>query len=939
MFYSWKKLLLINIVFVTCIANAQQFSGNPSYIKWQQVNTPAGRIIFPSGLDSQGKRVANIISFLNDKTQQTIGSKQKKINIVLQNQTTISNAYVQLGPFRSEFYLTPLQNSFELGSLPWPDQLAIHEFRHVQQYNNFNVGLSKAFHIVFGEEGQALANGAAIPNWFFEGDAVFNETNVSKQGRGNLPFFFNPYRSLWLANKNYNWMKLRNGSYKDFVPDHYALGYLLVAYGREKYGDEFWKNVTHDAAAFKGLFYPFQQAIKKYSGKDYVTFRNEALNYFKNDFTRNLAGKISIKNNEQFKDEEYPAYADDNTIIFTKSSYSHIHSFIIKKENEETKIRVKDVSIGNHFSYRNGKIVYAAFHPDARWGYRDYSDIRLLDVNTGKQQTITNHTKYFAPDINEDGSKIIAALADSKGKAALHLLSASDGKIITSIPNPENLFYTYPKFYNDKIIAAVRNTKGEMSLALIDPANGNTKYLTPFSYNVIGFPTVIHDTIIFSAAHKTEDNLYAFVISSEKLFQLKISNDNGIGYYQPAAINNKLAFTTFTANGFRIKQKSINLVDWQPVTGNEFSTAPSDFEVTATRKTNANLLAGVPDAPLEVTKYHKSTGLINFHSIEPTVDDPNYTLTLIGENILNTFQSQLSFTYNRTEQYKKIGYTAIYGGWFPYLSAGIDYTIDRRGLYHNKIVYWNELEPRAGFNIPLNLSNGRSITNLNFGTNYVFNYTNFKGPYKDTLGTISYSYLSNFFSITNQIQRAKRNIFPRLAQTLSLGYKRAITHYEGSQFVANANLYLPGFLVNHNIIFNAAYLKKDTIGQLNFSSGFPFSRGYVARNLYEMYKWGANYHLPLLYPDAGLANILYVSRVRTNLFYDDTHVRDFFTNGNTFKANFRSTGAELYFDTKWWNQVDVTFGIRYSRLLNNDLFGGTGRNRWELILPVNLLKN
>jgi hypothetical protein len=37
---------------------------------------------------------------------------------VLQNQTTISNAYVGLGPFRSEFFLTPAQNSFELGSLP-----------------------------------------------------------------------------------------------------------------------------------------------------------------------------------------------------------------------------------------------------------------------------------------------------------------------------------------------------------------------------------------------------------------------------------------------------------------------------------------------------------------------------------------------------------------------------------------------------------------------------------------------------------------------------------------------------------------------------------------------------------------------------------------------------------------------------------------------------
>ena len=60
-------------------------------------------------------------------------------------------------------------------------------------------------------------------------------------------------------------MKLRNNSMKDYVPDHYPLGYLMVNYGREKYGLDFWSKVTHDASAFKGLFYPFQKAIKKYS--------------------------------------------------------------------------------------------------------------------------------------------------------------------------------------------------------------------------------------------------------------------------------------------------------------------------------------------------------------------------------------------------------------------------------------------------------------------------------------------------------------------------------------------------------------------------------------------------------------------------------------------------------------------------------------------------
>ena len=926
--------MLFLIPFISQEAHSQQFGGNPPTIKWNQVNTPAARIIFPQQLDSSATRVSDIISYLNRSTQNTIGIKQRKINLVLQNQTTISNAYVGLGPFRSQFFLTPLQNSFELGSLPWADQLAIHEFRHVQQYNNFNVGLSNFLRIVFGDEGQALANNAAIPNWFFEGDAVFNETNVSRQGRGSLPFFYKDYRSLWLEGKNYNWMKLRNGSYKDFVPDHYALGYLLVAYGREKYGDEFWKNVTHDAAAYKGLFYPFQKAIKKYSGKNYVEFRNDALNFFKNRFDEKDQKNTSHK---KFLNEEFPSFTDGNTIVYVRSDYKHIPAFVIKNSNSEKKIRVKDVSIDNHFSYNNGKIVYASYHPDTRWGYRDYSDLRILDIATGDQRSLTNHTKYFSPDISKDGNTVVAVQVSTNGRSTLQLLNVADGNIKSSIPNPDNLFYTYPKFYGDKIISAVRNASGQMSLALINSANGNTEYLTPFSYNVIGFPTVFNDTIYFSASNRENDKLFAYSISNKKIFILQFKQmQNGIGYYQPSVNENRITWTSFTANGYKLQQANKIDISFNPVDTNSLKSPTSSFGISSLNKTNSNLLYSVPHENLPVSKYHKSFRLLNFHSIQPLVDDPEYSFTLVSENILNTLQSQVAFTYNRVEQWKRIGFNAVYGAFFPHLSAGVDYTIDRRGRYHGKTVYWNELEPHGGFNILLNLSKGRSLTFLNTGSNYVYNQSNFKGPYKDTLGKTSYSYINNFFTISNQIQKAKQNIFPRFAQSLSLGYKRALTNFKGSQFVAHANLYLPGFLTNHNIVINAAYLKKDTIGQLNFSSSFPFSRGYQAENLHEMIKWGANYHLPLFYPDAGFANIVYFLRVRANLFYDHTRVNDFFTNGRPFSANFRSTGAELYFDTKWWNEASVNFGIRYSYLLDNDRFGGTGSSRWELILPVNI---
>ena len=935
MYYSRRFLFIVLSGFICSNGFSQIFGADPPSIKWKQINTNSSRVIFPRGLDSVATRITNIISYIKNPTEKTIGNRTKKINIVLQNQTTVSNAYVSLGPFRSEFFMTPDQNSFDMGSIPWPDQLTIHEYRHVEQYNNFDVGLSKLMHDIFGEEGQALANNAAIPNWFFEGDAVYNETNVSKQGRGSLPAFFDAYRSLWKAGKNYSWMKLRNGSLKDFVPDHYALGYLLVSYGHEKYGDDFWMNVTHDAAAYKHLFYPFQHAIKKYSGKDYVTFRNDAFNFFKKEFDIPLHS--SPQKLSTFEDEQFPSFTSDGSIIFVKSTYKKNPELVVRKGNHDHKIRTIDYTLNNYFSYKNGKIVYTSFQPDIRWGYRDYSDLQIIDVTNGRQQTLSKKTKYFSPDISDDGQTIVVVDEPASGKCNLKLLDLKTGKLIQQLANPDKLFYTYPKFIgNKKIISAVRNDEGKMSLQEIDLINHETKFLLPFTYNVIGFPYMFHDTLYFSYAYKKNDEIFAYTFSDQRLWRIEIPGQEGIGKYHPTVNDGNICWSSFTAEGYRLQTFSKMDLEFTEIKIEDLQRITSSFGITAINNTNSNLLYGVPTDTFPITKYHKSYKLFNFHSIEPSVNDPDYTLSLVSENILNTLESDVAFTYDRAEKFKEVTFNATYAGWFPYLSAGVNYFFDRSILFQQKLIRYNQLEPYAGFNIPLNLSRHRSFTNINFGSQYVYSQGIFRGKYRDTLKS-TYNYISNFFSLTHQLQQAQQQIFPSFAQTISLSYKTPLTNLKGFQFVANGNLYFPGFGKTNSVVLNGAYLQKDKLNQINFSSGFPFSRGYQAVNFYKMYKWGIDYNFPVIYPDAGFANIFYLLRVRSNFFYDDTHVKDFYSDNNIFLADFRSAGTEIIFDSKWWNEVNVSFGIRYSRLLDKDLYGAIGSNRWEIILPVNIL--
>ena len=935
--------LLIAALCLSTSLSAQVFGGNPPSLKWRQLNTDTARIIFPIGLDSSAQTVAAIVHRLDRTTRPTIGPRQRKIDIVLQNQTTIANGYVGLAPFRSEFQLTPEQNSFDLGSLPWSSMLAIHEYRHVQQYNNFRVGLSGAFYYLFGEGGQAFANSLAVPNWFWEGDAVYQETLVSDQGRGRLPWFFDGYRSLWAGNKDYSWMKLRNGSLRDYVPDHYPLGFMLIAYGRERYGDDFWRKVGHDAAAFHGLFYPLQGAIKRYAATSFPQFRREASDYFR--VPLRLAGGVAAADSyagthKHFvAHEEYPQFFDADHLVYLRSSYKRIPAFYIRDLNTgaETRLINRAVSIDNYFSLRNGLIVYSAYETDPRWGWRDYGVLRLLNATTGTDRRLTTRTRLFAPDISADGRTIVAVEEAADGSCRLNLLDSS-GAGLRRLPNPEGLFYTYPKFdpAGGGIVTAVRNRKGEMSLALVDTgAAGGTRYLLPFSYQVIAFPAISGDTIWFSAARDGQDRVYGLVRGN--LFRVRLPHgDSGTGQYEfQSGPGGRAAWNDFTAVGYWLDTAN-TAPRLEPIAAGDWVRSLPVQRIDSLEKGPSRLLEQIVPAHYPATKYPLASHLINFHSWRPYINDPDYQLSLVSDNILNTFETQLYGLYNRNERYKQVGVEATYGGFYPYLDAGWNYTFDRNAFYRGQKVYWNESETRGGFSIPLNWTRGRTFTSLQFGSDIVYNQRTFTGLFKDSFNSRGFAYIDPFISFVHQTQQAQMQIAPRFAQVLNLSYSDAVTPFTAHQFLASGFLYLPGVAYTHSLLLAAAFQQRDTLGNARFSNSFPFSRGYSAENFYRLWRVSGNYQLPLFYPDWGFGDIVYFLRVRANLYYDYTHAMDFYTNGRVYNANFRSYGSEVYFDTKWWNQLSLSFGIRYSHLLDPD-FEGRGPNQWELILPLNIL--
>jgi len=927
-FLMMKRLILFYfLLFTFYFGNAQQFGGDPSSVKWKQISTDTIRIIFPYGMDSIAKRIATITSREQQQYASAIGNRVHKISIVLHPQTIFSNGYVALGPWRSEFFLTPQQNAFELGAMSWPDLLSVHEYRHVEQYSNFNIGLSHTMHILFGDNGQALANAASVPDWFFEGDAVYNETLLSEQGRGRLPLFLSGYKTLYLQNRSYSYMKLRNGSYTDYVPDHYSLGYMLVAYGREKYGDDFWKDVTHDAASFHSLFYPMQHAVKNYAHISFDNFVRDAFTYYQSQWKDESLSSLQFldsteKNN--VVDVKYPNITDDGSIITLKESYRSIPQFVIKHNNGSSeKIAVQDIADDDYFSYNNGKIIYASYKPDARWGNREFGEIRVLDVNTKKEQKITSHTRYFSPDISHNGEMIVVVEQAVDGSSSLVLLNTK-GVAMKKIKNDAAHVYSYPKFSADDkfIYVCDRNATGEMSILKESIDGTSVKEIIPYKNRIIGFPVVQGDTLLYSCSNNGRDEIWAYVNSANKNYRI-VSAETGL--YQAGIINDKIITSTFTADGYRL---AIVTPQWQSI--NNADTLKDLYVTKPFQKKSNALLQNINERNFDVTKYSKGTGLFNFHSYNPYFSDPDYSFILYGENVLNTFQSQLYYTYNSNEHFSRVGYTGIYGAWYVQPFININQTWNRTTrLNADTTLHWNESKLAAGLQLPLNFTGGKMYRNLTSSASYNFTNVQWTGFAKQLLSNSNFGYMQLQLRYSQYVQQAVQHIYPHFGQSFLLQFRTGSTAH---QFLASGYFYFSGLNKTHSTVISLAYQLRDTLGKYYYDNNFPFSRGYSAVDYPRLYKAAVNYNFPLAYPDWGFGNIVYFLRIRANLFYDFTQAQSLRT-GNRY--NFASTGAEIFFDTKWWNQQPISFGIRYSRLLNED-FEGKNPNQWEVVLPVNL---
>src|SRR5207237_232849 len=151
----------------------------------------------------------------------------------------------------------------------------------------------------------------------------------------------------------------------------------------------------------------------------------------------------------------------------------------------------------------------------------DYSVIKLLDVNTGKEKRITSHTKYFSPDISHDGTSI-SAVQMKEGLLSDLVVMNTDGVVTKRFSNNEHIIYSYPKFSTDDqfLFVCIRNDKGEMGIEKININTGTMETILHFKNRIVGFPVVKGDTLLYSCSNNGRDEIWAYINSKNKNYRI-----------------------------------------------------------------------------------------------------------------------------------------------------------------------------------------------------------------------------------------------------------------------------------------------------------------------------------------------------------------------------------------------------------------------------------
>lgn len=921
------KRLIILIVLISAlqISKAQYFQTgqDPASLKWRQINTENFQIIYPDYYENQAQKLASVMEKVYLEGGKTLNFQPRKISIILHTQTVKSNGLVAWAPKRVELYTIPHQGIY---AQDWIEQLAIHEFRHVVQIDKVNSELPKILKILFGEQGTALFFGLYVPWWFIEGDAVVSETAFSNSGRGRFPSFLMEHKALAVEKGNYKYDKAYNGSYKNYVPDHYALGYYLVGKTREKYGVELWSSVLDRVGTRPLSINPFNKAVKQKTDFNKVQLYNSVFEDLKNEWIsedKNFISndfKIISPKNKTYASYTYNHWLNDSTIISYKTALNDVPSFVkINSKGTEKKIFVPGIIFNESVNYEKEWIVWSEQIPDLRWQHSGKSFIQMLNIENNRKQTVIPEFTAFSPSISPDKKNVVVVESNFSNDYFLSVYQIFDGQLLYRFQTKNNNYFFSPVWLNDKEIVTIVLLPEGKRLAKVNMENNQFEILLDKDFGEMKNLRVKDNNVYFVASYTGKDDLYKFDFSDGSVSHIYESR---FGLESPAFSPNgkNMVVSDYTSDGFQLIKISTSKL-------NDVKIIETNKEIYALAEDLAKQESGVIDffgsdtIKYDSKKYIKIRHLMNFHSWAPVaLDASTYEfkpgVSVMSQNKLGTSSLNIGYEWNTTEKTGNFYGKYTFTGWYPVFDIKINSgnsaseyaAIEQKTNAEGEVIQqdtvltrftWIDTNFGVDTRIPMDLSRGKFRSF--FQPEIKYDFTN----YKHNSTTPEDMFEGNFQSFTYRLyfqqllRKSMQDVYPNFGVVLDGLYRHSpIGDTDlGSIVLGQTYLYLPGIKSNHGIRIYGGAQKKNYKGNISFSDVIRYPRGWGKINTNQMVSIAADYKFPVFYPEWSIGGLVYLQRVNASLFADFANLTgNVYHHGEitgTFETNISSYGIEL----------------------------------------------
>ena len=951
-------MLLLGALWGVQRASAQYYTwgSDPTGLKWSELRTDQVRIIYPDTAQGIARRTLYCIEQVRPYIGYGFRHSAMRIPFVMHPENFRSNGLVMWLPKRVEFLTSPAVNSY---SMPWYKQLTAHEYRHAVQYNNLNRGTIRFLSYLLGQQGSTVGL-LCLPIWLMEGDAVMSETEMSSFGRGLQPSFTIEYRAMGnIARRRRNPDKWFCGSYRDFVPDHYQLGYQIASYSYTRFGENIWDRVAWYGSRNPYLFFTTSISLRKFYRTSVPRLFRETfddLNRFWDSLpqTPNSTRPLTALPAANYTSYSYPLETEEGGVVAVKSDFDRPARLVLLDPATGRERRIAYIGdLSTRPDLGSGRIWWTEYRRSLLFEQRVNSQLCYMDLAEGKPRTVPRARNILYPTVSGDGLSWVEYNPDGRYTVVRRDADGTERRYGTPYFSEIHALAWDDK--TDALYYIATDDRG-MWLGTFD-AQGAPRPLTRGAYITLSDLRARDGCLYFGSIASGRDEAHCFDLATGREYRLTTST---YGSFAPSPRRDGgILATTYSERGYAVaEQDDADPIPVEPaqLPVNLVNPPRKKWEVInldTVRFTAADSLRS--QERHRSRRYRKGFNLVNVHSWTPVAFNPfdavdeqrinlNWGATLLSQNLLSNTEAYFSYGWNRAEKslfrlgVRYFGLGVLFDIDGAYGGNQIIYSLAQRNPQTGKPEYQSSPSPDKYYSVgvtatlPLVFQRGYRARRLSVSAGW-----NFSNGMVADLGRIRYDDATH--SITNleyigythglhkvvfsagfsdYVRLAARDFLPRLGYSASVSYSFNPANSDFSDLIAGyAKVYLPGFAAHHSL--SAAVSYQTSIGGfrtpegqrlLTYNSSYLIPKGFSSSDIRSnrYLALAADYQLPVWYPEGGIPSVIYFKRIRLNLGFGYAQFRELYAVQSEGRANILSRRKRL-----WSYGGDLTFDINVFR--------------------------